>query len=65
VRPAGDHPETRESSRELPVFHVCQARGEDTEPLLREACHGRESKLGPEHPHTSELLNQLVNLYEA
>jgi len=39
-----------------------QALYGDAEPLLLEAFHGRETKLGPEHPHTIESLNQLVNL---
>jgi hypothetical protein len=27
--------------------------------------HGRETKFGPEHPHTIESLKQLVTLYES
>ena len=44
---------------------IRQARYEDAEPLLLEAYHGREAKLGPEHPHTIDSLNQFVSLYEA
>ena len=37
----------------------------DVASLLLEAFRGRETKLGPEHPHTSESLKQLVTLYES
>ncbi len=33
--------------------------------MLLEVFHGRETKLGPEHPHTVDSLNQLVDLYES
>lgn len=41
------------------------ARYEDAEPLLLDAFHGRESKLGPEHPQTLNSLRELVRLYES
>ena len=63
MRPAGAHPETLESTRELPVFHVCQAHGEHS--LLLEAYHGRHARLGLKHQDTLESLKQLVTLYEA
>jgi hypothetical protein len=50
---------------ELAVLYKEQARYEDAEPLLLEAFHGRETKLGPKHPHAIESLNQLVSLYES
>ncbi|UCD49548.1 MAG: hypothetical protein JSW27_18695, partial [Phycisphaerales bacterium] len=34
-------------------------------PLLLEAFHGRETKLGPEHPHTIESVRELVDLYDS
>jgi len=33
--------------------------------LLLEVFHGREAKLGPDHPHTLDSLRGLVNLYES
>jgi len=33
--------------------------------LLLEAFHGRQAKLGPEHPHTVDSLKQLVTLHES
>ncbi len=47
------------------MLYIQQARYEVAEPLLLEACQGRENKLGPEHPHTSDSLNELVRLYES
>jgi hypothetical protein len=47
------------------VLYIQQARYEGAEPLLLDACQGRENKLGPEHPHTSDSLNELVRLYES
>jgi hypothetical protein len=35
------------------------------EPLLLKAVEGRRLKLGDQHPHTIESLNNLINLYEA
>jgi len=49
----------------LGVLYIQQARYEDAEPLLLEAFQGRETKLGPEHRHTIESLNELVTLYES
>ncbi|MHC4752266.1 MAG: tetratricopeptide repeat protein, partial [Planctomycetota bacterium] len=34
------------------------------EPLLIEAVEGRRLKLGDEHPHTIESLNNLIELYK-
>jgi len=42
-----------------------QARYDEAEPLLLEAVTGRRLKLGDEHPHTLESLNNLIELYEA
>jgi hypothetical protein len=39
--------------------------GYAAEPLLLATFHGREAKLGPEHPYTVESLKQLVTLYES
>jgi hypothetical protein len=50
---------------ELAVLDMRQARWDDAEPLLSDAFHGRETKLGPKHPHTIESLRQLVTLYES
>ena len=50
---------------ELGVLYLRQARYEDAEPLLLEAFHSRETKLGPAHPHTIDSLKQLVTLYES
>ena len=60
-----DHPACFESMHELAVLHVRQSRYEDAEPLLLGAFHGRETKLGPEHPHTLGSLRELVSLYES
>jgi hypothetical protein len=50
---------------ELASLYIVQARYKDAEPLLLEAFHAREAKLGAEHPHSVESLNELVNLYES
>jgi hypothetical protein len=47
------------------MLYIRQARHGDAEPLLLEAFRGRETKLGPGHPHAVESLNQLVALYES
>ena len=60
-----NHPDSPESKRDLPAWYMEHARYADAEPLLLEAFHGRETKLGPEHPHTVESLKQLVTLYES
>ena len=39
--------------------------GYAAEPLLPATFHGRETKLGPDHPDTIESLKQLVTLYES
>jgi hypothetical protein len=41
-----------ESVDELGVLYIQRARPEEAEPLLLQAFHGRQTKLGPEHPHT-------------
>jgi len=46
------------------VLYTRDAHCEGTEPL-RDAFHGREAKLGPEHPHTVGSLRELVRLYES
>jgi len=38
---------------------------EEAEPLLVEALQGRRLKLGNNHPHTLESLNNLIELYKA
>jgi hypothetical protein len=40
-------------------------RYEDSESLLVETIEGRRLKLGNNHSHTLELLNNLIELYEA
>jgi len=47
------------------VLHKEQARYEEAEKLLLEAVEGRCLKLGDNHPHTLESLNNLIDLYEA
>ena len=42
-----------------------QARYEEAERLLLEALEGRRLKLGEQHPHTMDSLNQIIDLYEA
>ena len=41
-----------------------QARYNKAELLLLEAVEGRRLKLGDQHPHTIESLNNLIELYE-
>jgi hypothetical protein len=49
----------------VPVLYKEQARFEEAESLLLEALEGRRLKLGDQHPHTIESLNNLITLYEA
>jgi hypothetical protein len=35
------------------------------EPLFLQESQRRKNQFGPEHPHTIDMLNQLVSLYEA
>jgi tetratricopeptide (TPR) repeat protein len=53
------------SSWNLARVYAAQGRYDEAEPLLTKAYNGRISKLGPEHPHTLESLNNLIELYEA
>jgi eukaryotic-like serine/threonine-protein kinase len=56
---------TLRSAHELAVLYLRQACYEDAEPLLLEAFGGRQTKLGPDHPHTLDSLRELVHLYES
>jgi len=49
----------------LADLYVEQARFGDAEPLLLQAFQQRESQFGPKHPHSVDMLDQLVSLYEA
>jgi len=49
----------------LATQYVEQARYGDAEPLLLQEFQRSENQFGPEHPHTIEMLDQLVSLYEA
>ena len=50
---------------ELALVYVATENYDKAEPLLLDAFHGREAKLGSTHPHSLESLKQLVNLYES
>ncbi|HCO95521.1 MAG TPA: hypothetical protein DIU00_16500 [Phycisphaerales bacterium] len=49
----------------LASLYIEQARYGEAEPLLLEEYQHRENQFGPEHPHTINMLDKLVNLYEA
>jgi tetratricopeptide (TPR) repeat protein len=40
-----------------------QARYKEAEPLYRRALEIAEKSLGPEHPYTSQILNNLILFY--
>ena len=46
-------------------LHMRQIRYDRVDRLSAEAIKGRRLKLGDTHPHTSESLNNLIDLYEA
>ena len=50
---------------ELSVLYIRQARYDKAEPLLVEAIKGIIQKLGLQHPHTKESIDNLIELYEA
>jgi hypothetical protein len=54
-----------ESTHELAVLYKGQAQYEKAESLLIEAVEGRRLKLGDNHPHTQQSMNNLIDLYEA
>jgi len=47
------------------MLYMAQSQLTEAEPRLRRAFHGREARLGPEHPDTIDSLRGLVHLYEA
>jgi len=49
----------------LAELYVEQSRYGEAEPLLQWAYQRRENLFGTEHPHTIDMLNQVVSLYEA
>ena len=49
----------------LNILHVVKGDYDNAEPLLLEALKGRRLKLGDQHQHTLESLNNLIDLYEA
>jgi len=49
----------------LAHLYLEQARYGEAEPLLLQEFERRENLFGPEHPHTIDVLDQLVSLYEA
>jgi tetratricopeptide (TPR) repeat protein len=49
----------------LAELYVEQSRYGEAEPLLRWAYQRRENLFGTEHPHTIDMLKQLLRLYEA
>jgi len=54
-----------ESMHEVGMLCIQRARDEEAEPLLLQAFHVRQTKIGPEHPHTVESLNESVRLYKS
>jgi len=60
-----DHPDTLESKNDLAVLYKEKGDYEKAELLLLEAVEGRVLKLGDEHSHTQESLNNLIELYNA
>ena len=50
---------------EVALVHLARGDYDRAEPLLLDACNGRDARLGPEHPRTIDSLNELVRLYEA
>ena len=50
---------------ELSVLYIRQARYDKAEPLLVEAIKGIIQKLGLQHLHTKESIDNLIELYEA
>lgn len=49
----------------LADLYIELARYGEAEPILLQEFQRRENQFGPEHPHTIDMLNQVVSLYEA
>jgi hypothetical protein len=56
------HPACFESMHELAVLYKVQGKYDDAERLLLKAVEGRRLKLGDDHPHTIQSLNNLIEL---